>query len=183
MSRLPIPGADKGSWGTVLNNYLLQSHNSDGTLKSSAVTNATFTDGSVTAQKLQDGAITNTKIAANAAIDESKIANLTTDLDSKAPTVHTHAATDISSGTVATARLGSGTADTSSFLRGDGTWAIPVASGSQGLYDLGRIRYSAGWPSTRPTGYAYFDWIKSSSNDPDPSTSIMIDGDTISEWS
>jgi hypothetical protein len=38
---------------------------------------------------------------------------------------HTHAASDLASGTVATARLGSGTANSSTFLRGDQTWASP----------------------------------------------------------
>ncbi|HSX28359.1 MAG TPA: glycoside hydrolase family 16 protein [Candidatus Saccharimonadales bacterium] len=40
MTRLPSPGADSGTWGNILNDYLSQSHNSDGSLKSSAVTAA-----------------------------------------------------------------------------------------------------------------------------------------------
>lgn len=43
---------------------------------------------------------------------------------------HTHAAADITSGTMDTARLGSGTANNTTFLRGDQTWATPTASGS-----------------------------------------------------
>lgn len=45
--------------------------------------------------------------------------------DARTPTAHTHSGADIVSATVATARLGSGTADASTFLRGDQTWATP----------------------------------------------------------
>ena len=31
MARLPIPGADEGTWGAVLNDYLGVEHNADGT--------------------------------------------------------------------------------------------------------------------------------------------------------
>ena len=40
VSRLPTPGGDPGSWGTVLNDFLLNVHNTDGTLKDGLVSNA-----------------------------------------------------------------------------------------------------------------------------------------------
>jgi hypothetical protein len=43
---------------------------------------------------------------------------------------HGHAASDITSGTIATARLGSGVADSTTFLRGDQTYATPPGSTS-----------------------------------------------------
>jgi hypothetical protein len=33
MPRLPIPGSDSGTWGDILNEYLLEEHNQDGSLK------------------------------------------------------------------------------------------------------------------------------------------------------
>lgn len=40
MSRLPTPGGDNGDWGNVLNDFLIQAHNTDGTLKLDAITSA-----------------------------------------------------------------------------------------------------------------------------------------------
>ena len=33
MARLPVPGADNGNWGDILNDYLLQAHTSSGSLR------------------------------------------------------------------------------------------------------------------------------------------------------
>jgi hypothetical protein len=36
MARLPIPDGDAGNWGTILNDFLTQEHNADGTLKTTS---------------------------------------------------------------------------------------------------------------------------------------------------
>lgn len=47
MARLPQPGGDSGNWGTILNDYLGQAHNADGTIKTGAVTKASVGLGNV----------------------------------------------------------------------------------------------------------------------------------------
>ncbi len=37
MTRLPIPGSDEGSWGQILNDFLVAAHNSDGSIKNGVV--------------------------------------------------------------------------------------------------------------------------------------------------
>lgn len=60
---------------------------------------------------------------------------------------HTHAASDIASGTVATARLGSGTANSTTYLRGDQTWAAVTASETvQNSICNGRLTLTSGTP-------------------------------------
>lgn len=40
MPRLPIPGSDEGNWGQILNDYLSQTHSSDGQLKPGVITSS-----------------------------------------------------------------------------------------------------------------------------------------------
>lgn len=52
MTRLPIPGSDSGSWGQILNDYLSQAHNADGTLKDSIINNANISASTIDESKL-----------------------------------------------------------------------------------------------------------------------------------
>lgn len=83
----------------------------------------------VTTTSILDGTILNIDVDASAAIAWSKISKSgATAADvGAAATSHAHAAGDITSGTVDTARLGSGTANSSTYLRGDQTWTAPPA--------------------------------------------------------
>lgn len=109
MARLPQPGGDSGNWGQILNDFLSQTLNTDGSLKNGAVSEAqldtavqtklnnvgsgTVNDGAITTQKLADDAVTSAKIAngtivdadisGSAAIAQTKITGLITDLTSK----------------------------------------------------------------------------------------------------
>ncbi len=80
MARLPKPGQDAGQWGDILNDYLSQSHNTDGTLKTDSVTAAQLASGSVKSTTIADGAITTTKLAdtsiTNAQLDATTKASL-----------------------------------------------------------------------------------------------------------
>lgn len=48
MARLPNPGQDSGTWGTILNDFLSQTHKADGSLKDDVITAAAIADGTIT---------------------------------------------------------------------------------------------------------------------------------------
>lgn len=52
MARLPKPGSDAGDWGNILNNYMLVSHDTDGSIRDGAVQTPQLTDQAVTYPKL-----------------------------------------------------------------------------------------------------------------------------------
>ncbi|OGL23165.1 hypothetical protein A2791_05815 [Candidatus Saccharibacteria bacterium RIFCSPHIGHO2_01_FULL_46_30] len=81
MARLPQPGGDAGNWGVVLNEYLSQSHTSDGLLKDNSVTSATLAPNSVTSVALATGAVTTTALAEDAVSRNKLTAAVRAELD------------------------------------------------------------------------------------------------------
>jgi hypothetical protein len=66
MTRLPTPGQDKGLWGTVLNDFLLQAHNSDGTLKPIAQSSVTSLTADLSARPIESTVDTKISVATSA---------------------------------------------------------------------------------------------------------------------
>lgn len=120
MPRLPQPGKDTGEWGTILNEFLSESHAADGSLKAGTVGTAHLQAGSITSTKVAPGAITTASLsdgsvtAAKVAADVATQAALDAVASAKANTVHSHAAADVTSGTLPLARGGTGGTDATS---------------------------------------------------------------------
>lgn len=89
--------------------------------------NATTQKWRNSAVSIADGSITNAKVASNAGITQDKIANLTTSLAAKINTSQIGAANGVagldSSSHIPKTQLGTGTANSSTYLRGDGVWS------------------------------------------------------------
>lgn len=64
MARLPNPGSDDGAWGTILNDFLLQSHAADGTLKPGIVQDDVIVDNTISEAKL--GSVVRAKLNTSA---------------------------------------------------------------------------------------------------------------------
>lgn len=78
MSRLPTSGADAGQWGDILNDFLVQAHKPDGTLKDDSVGTAQLVDDAIGTAQLADNSITSAQLAGSsvqtAAMADSAVA-------------------------------------------------------------------------------------------------------------
>jgi len=97
-----------------------------------SVTNDHISTSAAIAQSKLSLDITNSDVNASAAIATSKISGLAT-----SATTDTTDASNISTGTLGTARLGSGTADATTFLRGDQSWAAAGGDNTPSFFVTG----------------------------------------------
>ena len=118
-----------------------------------------LTTGTVATARLGSGTANNTTFLrgdntwAAALVPSNNLSELT-DLVTARSNLGANNATNLTAGTVAAARLGSGTANNTTFLRGDNTWqVVPLPSGlSAGSADTGFLQYAG---TTRTVGQLY----------------------------
>jgi len=63
VARLPQLGGDEGTWGQVLNDFLLETHNNDGTLKPDVVTASNLAPNAVDNTALSSNSVTSATLA------------------------------------------------------------------------------------------------------------------------
>lgn len=81
MARLPQPGSDNGTWGDILNEFLLQAHANDGLIKDNAVTANTIAPGSVTSAAIASDAVSSAALNDGSVTKQKLDSTVTTSLD------------------------------------------------------------------------------------------------------
>ena len=133
-------------------------------LGDNAVSSVKIQDSAITSAKILDGTIANADINASAAIANSKMASDTTD------------ASNISSGALGSARMGSGTASATTVLYGDGTWkAEPVTDVSGLKEDIALIAFKTQANGNSLAKYGLVDQVVDSFED---TSGIDLSGST-----
>jgi hypothetical protein len=173
MARLPQPGSDDGQWGNILNDFLSQVHNSDGSLRDGSVVSGTIADGAVSSTTLapaggSDGDVlvqdATSSTGMTWATPPSGTATLSGDVTG--PT----SATVLANGAVTSAKLANGAVDagkmsisgtpaTNNLISWNGTqlaWVSPSAS-SAALDDLTDVS-TTGAASGNVLGYNGTNW-------------------------
>lgn len=69
MARLPQLGGDENTWGQVLNDFLLETHNNDGTLKPDVVTSSNLAPNAVDSTALSSNSVTSATLAVSGGSD------------------------------------------------------------------------------------------------------------------
>jgi hypothetical protein len=134
MSRLPNPGGDDGTWGAILNDFLLISHNNDGSIKTGLVAESQLANSVQTKlnQKADDSSVVHTTGSESVA----GVKTFTSSPIVPTPSSNTDAANKLYVDGVVAAGAADASATTKGILKltGDlgGTAALPTVPGLAG---------------------------------------------------
>ncbi len=125
MARLPNPGSDSGSWGTILNDFLAQSHTASGGIKDNAIGASQVQDGVVSEAKLTSAV--QTKL--NTPGDPAMGGDLSGTASNSQIVAGAVGSTELASGAVTTTKIADGSVTTAKL-------AAATVNGNDGLRSL-----------------------------------------------